>query len=312
MSPAQDLQDLPVALIEPNLHQPRRSFDEASLQELACSIAERGVLQPVLVRRNHEDKHQFIGGDKNKYQLIAGERRWRAAKLAGLQTIPALITEYDDLAALEIGLIENMARQDLNPVEEALACVTLVQELGLTYQQLASRVGRSKSRVANLIRLLKLPEETIELLERGELSGSHGEALLIAQNPQVREALARKAVEQGWSVQALKAHAHESNSSSGSALPVHSSPNHISASPNHISGSGHSSAPPGRPLQGDGSDDVAMNIARVWGDAVGAEVMVRALSGRKLRVEFVFESPEGALAVGGQLAEKIARASKRR
>jgi ParB family chromosome partitioning protein len=213
---------------------------------------------------------------------------------------------------VELALIENMAREDLNPIEEALACVTLVQELGLTYQQLAERVGRSKSRVANLIRLLKLPEETIELMERGELSSSHGEALLIAQNPQVREALARKAVEEGWSVQALKAHAHESNSSSGSALPVHSSPNHISASPNHISGSGHSSAPPGSPLQGDGSDDVAMNIARVWGDAVGAEVMVRALSGRKLRVEFVFESPEGALAVGGQLAEKIARASKRR
>src|ERR1039458_6203187 len=229
-----------------------------------------------------------------------------------VQTIPALISTYDDLAALEAGLIENMAREDLNPIEEALACVTLVQELGLTYQQLAERVGRSKSRVANLIRLLKLPEETIELMERGELSSSHGEALLIAQNPQVREALARKAVEEGWSVQALKAHAHESNSSSGSALPVHSSPNHISASPNHISGSGHSSAPPGSPLQGDGSDDVAMNIARVWGDAVGAEVMVRALSGRKLRVEFVFESPEGALAVGGQLAEKIARASKRR
>ena len=308
MSPAQDLQDLPIALIEPNLSQPRRYFDEATLEALAGSVRERGVLQPVLVR----PKYQLIAGDETKYQLVAGERRWRAAKLAGLQTIPALISTYDDLAALEAGLIENMAREDLNPIEEALACVTLVQELGLTYQQLASRVGRSKSRVANLIRLLKLPEETIELMERGELSSSHGEALLIAQNPQVREALARKAVEEGWSVQALKAHAHESNSSSGSALPVHSSPNHISASPNHISGSGHSSAPPGSPLQGDGSDDVAMNIARVWGDAVGAEVMVRALSGRKLRVEFVFESPEGALAVGGQLAEKIARASKRR
>jgi ParB family chromosome partitioning protein len=303
MSPIQDLQDLPVALIEPNLSQPRRYFDEATLEALAGSVRERGVLQPVLVR----PKYQLIAGDETKYQLVAGERRWRAAKLVGLQTIPALISTYDDLAALEAGLIENMAREDLNPIEEALACVTLVQELGLTYQQLAERVGRSKSRVANLIRLLKLPEETIELMERGELSSSHGEALLIAQNPQVREALARKAVEEGWSVQALKAHAHESNSSSGSALLVHSS-----ASPGHSSGSGHSSAPPGSPLQGDGSDDVAMNIARVWGDAVGAEVMVRALSGRKLRVEFVFESPEGALAVGGQLAEKIARASKRR
>jgi ParB/RepB/Spo0J family partition protein len=331
MSPVQDLQDLPVALIEPNLHQPRRSFDEASLQELAGSIAERGVLQPVIVRPNHEDK--------NKYQLVAGERRWRAAKLTGLHTIPALISEYDDLPALEVGLIENMARQDLNPIEEAHACVTLVQELGLTYQQLASRVGRSKSRVANLIRLLKLPEEIIELMERGELSKSHGEALLIAQDPRVRGALAREAVEHGWSVPTLKARAHASNDSPNhsSALPVYSptSPNHSSpdhhahssaldhSSPDHSSALGHSpafgysspnhsSALPGNPPDGDDSDDVAMNIARVWGDAVGAEVMVRVLSSRKLRVEFVFDSPAGALAVGGQLAEKVARASKRR
>jgi ParB family transcriptional regulator, chromosome partitioning protein len=266
----------------------------------------------VLVRPSNQDK--------NKYQLVAGERRWRAAKLAGLQTIPALVSQYEDLPALEVGLIENMARQDLNPIEEARACVTLVQELGLTYQQLASRVGRSKSRVANLIRLLKLPEETIELMERGELSKSHGEALLLAQDPQVRGALAREAVEQGWSTRTLQARAHESNNSSSSALPDHSS-----ASPNHSSDSAHSPAPlpsssaspvhspaPASPLHGDGSDDLAMNIARVWGDAVGAEVMVRVLSSRKLRVEFVFDSPAGALAVGGQLAETLARASKRR
>jgi ParB family transcriptional regulator, chromosome partitioning protein len=294
MSPVQDLQDLPVALIEPNLSQPRRYFDEAALQELAGSIAERGVLQPVIVRPNHQDKnkYQLVAGDETKYQLVAGERRWRAAKLAGLQTIPALVSQYEDLPALEVGLIENMARQDLNPIEEARACVTLVQELGLTYEQLASRVGRSKSRVANLIRLLKLPDEIIELMERRELSKSHGEALLLAQDPQVREALAREAVEHGWSVPTLKARAHESNNSSSSASPD------------------HSSALPGNPPDGDDSDDVAMNIARVWGDAVGEEVMVRVLSSRKLRVEFVFDSPAGALAVGGQLAEKVARASK--
>jgi ParB family chromosome partitioning protein len=299
MSPVQDLQDLPVALIEPNLHQPRRYFDEEALQELAGSIAERGVLQPVIVRPNHQDKnkYQLVAGDETKYQLVAGERRWRAAKLAGLQTIPALVSQYDDLPALEVGLIENMARQDLNPIEEARACVTLVQELGLTYQQLASRVGRSKSRVANLIRLLKLPDEIIELMERGELSKSHGEALLLAQDPRVREALAREAVEQGWSVPTLKARAHESNDS-----PDH--PAHSSAPLNH------SSASPDHPLHSDDSNDVAMNIARVWGDAVGEEVMVRVLSSRKLRVEFVFDSPAGALAVGGQLAEKVARASK--
>jgi ParB family transcriptional regulator, chromosome partitioning protein len=291
---SQELRDLPLALIEPNLSQPRRSFDEASLQELAGSIRERGVLQPVLVRPNHQDKnkYQLIAGDETKYQLVAGERRWRAAKLAGLQTIPALVSQYEDLPALEVGLIENMARQDLNPIEEARACVTLVQELGLTYEQLASRVGRSKSRVANLIRLLKLPDEIIELMERGELSKSHGEALLLAQDPQVRGALAREAVEHGWSVPTLKARAHESNDS-----------------PDHPT---HSSALPGNPPDGDDSDDVAMNIARVWGDAVGEEVMVRVLSSRKLRVEFVFDSPAGAFALGGQLAEKIARGARRR
>ncbi len=295
MSPVHDLQDLPVALIEPNLSQPRRYFDETTLEELAGSIRERGVLQPVLVRPSNEDKRQSIGGgkdkyqliagDETKYQLVAGERRWRAAKLAGLQTIPALISTYDDLAALEAGLIENMAREDLNPVEEARACVTLAEDLGLSHGQIAERVGRSRSAVSHLVRLLDLPEEIIELIERGELSGSHGKALLTAKDPRVRLELAQKAIEQGWSKRTLEARARASNDSS-------------------------SSASPGNLLHGDDSDDVAMNIARVWGDAVGAEVMVRPMYGRKLRVEFVFESPEGALAVGGQLAEKLARGSK--
>ena len=122
MSPPQQLQDLPVDLIEPNLEQPRQYFDEAKLQELAASVRERGILQPVLVRPLQD----------GKYQLVAGERRWCAARIAGMETIPALISEYDDLAALEVGLIENMAREDLNPVEQARACQTLVNELGLS------------------------------------------------------------------------------------------------------------------------------------------------------------------------------------
>jgi ParB family transcriptional regulator, chromosome partitioning protein len=287
-SSPRDLQHLPLDSIEPNLHQPRRHFDEEALEALADSVRERGVLQPVLVRPIDEDRHQFIGGDKNKYQLIAGERRWRAAKLVGLRTIPALITEYDDLAALEIGLIENMARQDLNPIEEARACVTLVNELGLTYRQLGERVGRSEATIWNVMHLLDLSEEIIELLERGELSKTHAIALLLAKDPRARLELARKAIEQGWSVQTLKTHARASNNSLA-----------------------HSPALPGNPPDGDDSDDVAMNIARVWGNAVGAEVMVRTLPDRKLRVEFVFESPEGALAVGGQLAEKVARGARR-
>jgi ParB family chromosome partitioning protein len=286
MCPSQELRELPVQAIEPNLSQPRRYFDERALEELAGSVRERGVLQPVLVRPLAN----------SKYQLVAGERRWRAAQIAGLETIPALVSPYDDLAALEAGLIENMAREDLNPMEEARACATLVQELGLTYQQIGARVGRSKSGVANLVRLLELSEGIIELLERRELSRSHGEALLVAQNPQVRGALARRALEEGWSTRTLRTRAHECNSS----------PGHDPASPVH------GSAPPGNPLHGDGSDDVAMNIARVWGDAVGAEVMVRALPRRKLRVEFVFDSLEGALAVGGRIGEAIARGTKRR
>ncbi len=268
MSSVQDLQDLPVGSIEPNLQQPRRSFDEATLQELAGSIRERGVLQPVLVRPSNEDKRQLVGGDKDKYQLIAGdetkyqlvagERRWRAAELAGLQTIPALISTYDDLAALEVGLIENMAREDLNPVEEARACVTLVKELGLTYRRLGERVGRSEATMWNVVHLLDLSGEIIELLERGELSKAHGIALLVAKDPQVRLELAQKVIEHGWSVQTLKARARESNNSSSSAPPAHSpalpvySPalGDSSVSDHSSAPLNHSSASPVDPLHG--------------------------------------------------------------
>jgi ParB family chromosome partitioning protein len=279
MSPSQDLRELPVAMIEPNLSQPRRYFDEETLQELAGSIRERGVLQPVLVRP----------WEDGRYGLVAGERRWRAAQLAGLQTIPALVSPYDDLAALEAALIENMAREDLNPVEEARACATLVQDLGLSYREIGARLGCHKSVVSNLMRLLQLPEEILELLERGELSEAHGRALLMIKDPQARQQLARAAIEQGWSTRTLEARARESN--------------------NDVPKPGE--GPVGQGL--DSEEDVtAMNIARVWGDAVGVEVVVRPMYGQKLRVEFVFDSPAGALAVGGQLSEVVARGSRRR
>jgi ParB family transcriptional regulator, chromosome partitioning protein len=282
MCPSQDLRELPLELIEPNHAQPRRHFDEDTLLELAGSIGERGVLQPVLVRP----------WEDGRYGLVAGERRWRAAQIAGLQTIPALVSAYDDLAALEAALIENMARENLNPVEEARACATLSNELGLTYQQIADRVGRSTSGVANLTRLLNLSAEILELMERGELGLGHGLALLVAKDPQVRGELARKAVAEGWTVLRLEACARESNAVE--------------------SVSGHEGQAQDPSQQLDPQYDVAMNIARVWGDAVGEEVMVRPMYGRKLRVEFVFESPEGALAVGGRIAEMIARGSRRR
>jgi ParB family chromosome partitioning protein len=273
--PSQELRKLPVAVIEPNLAQPRRYFDEGMLKELADSVRERGVLQPLLVRPR----------DEGRYELVAGERRWRAARIAGLTMVPALVSLYDDLAALEVGLIENMARENLNPVEEARACTTLVKEFGLTQEKVARRVGRSRAAVSNILRLLDLSEEILELFERGQLSRSHGEALLIAQDSQVRQQLACTAIEEGWSVRTLKAHAGQSNI----AVPAQRQ---------------------GRTEQGHDLDVTALNVARVWGDALGAEVLVRTLPHRKLRLEIVFDSPEGAFAFGGRIGEKIARASK--
>ncbi len=142
----QELRELSLDMIVASPSQPRRHFDEVELQELAGSFGERGLLQPVLVR-------PLQGG---KYELVAGERRWRAAQLAGLRSIPALVSRYDDRAALEVGLIENMARQDLNPVEEARACATLADEFGLSRVQIGRRVGRHETVVSSLISLLRL------------------------------------------------------------------------------------------------------------------------------------------------------------
>ncbi len=197
----QELRDLPVEQIEPNLSQPRRYFDEATLEELAGSLKERGVLQPVLVRPLEE----------GKYQLVAGERRWRAAKIAGLQSIPALVSGYDDAEALQIALIENMAREDLNPVEKARACSTLVNEFGLTLEQVGRPLGRSVGTMSNLISLLKLSEEILEFVERGQLSWNHGIALLMADDLQARGALARAAAKEGWSLRALRGRVRASN-----------------------------------------------------------------------------------------------------
>src|SRR5689334_14307534 len=180
---AEELRQVPLELVSPNPHQPRDTFDEAALLALAESIKMRGVLQPVLVR-------PLPGG---RYELIAGERRWRAAQVAELETIPAIVRHRDDAASLEMALIENMAREDLNPVEEARACAALVEELGLTREDVGLRVGRSRVAVSNLIRLLDLPDDVLELLERGELSEGHGRALLLADGHAVRRSLPRPA-----------------------------------------------------------------------------------------------------------------------
>src|SRR3954462_7741771 len=181
-----DLRQLPVDLIAPNPRQPRREFDKAALLALAGSLGERGVLQPVLVRPS-------TGGT---YELIAGERRWRAAQLAGLETIPAVVAPHEDRESLELALIENMAREDLNPVEEARACSLLVDELGLTREEVGKRGGRSRVAVSNLMRLLDLPDEVLDLLVQGRLSEGHGRALLMARDHADRRRLARAAAEE--------------------------------------------------------------------------------------------------------------------
>jgi ParB family transcriptional regulator, chromosome partitioning protein len=193
----EELRQLPVELINPSPHQPRRAFDEEGILALAESIKLRGVLQPVLVR-------PLAGG---RFELIAGERRWRAARVAELETVPCVIRRHDDAASLEVALIENMARQDLNPVEEARACAALVEELGLTREDVGLRVGRGRVAVSNLIRLLDLPDEALVLLERGELSEGHGRALLLTADQTDRRRLARAAVDGRWSVRELESRA---------------------------------------------------------------------------------------------------------
>jgi ParB family chromosome partitioning protein len=187
---AGELRELPIELVKPNPNQPRTKIDPEALAGLASSIETNGVVQPLLVRPLPD----------GSYELIAGERRWRAAQSAGLEKVPAVVRDQELAERLQVALIENMVREDLNPVDEARACAALVDELGLSKEELARRVGRSRPAVSNLIRLLDLPDEAIELLESGELSEGHGKALLSAEGNDVRRRLARDAARGGWSV----------------------------------------------------------------------------------------------------------------
>jgi len=182
--------DVPVELIRANPGQPRKSFDADALDRLAQSVAESGVVQPLVVQPLSD----------GRYELIAGERRWRAAQKAGLATVPAILRTEEEAHRLQMALVENMAREDLNPIEEARACAALVEELSLSREEVARRVGRSRSAISNLIRLLDLPDQVLELLESGELSEGHGRALLAVKGQDERRRLAREAVAGGWSV----------------------------------------------------------------------------------------------------------------
>ena len=197
----ESLLQIPTRLIDPNPRQPRTTFDDAELADLASSIRARGVLQPVLVR-------PLAGG---RYELVAGERRLRAAKLAELDRVPALVRSTADDERLELALIENMAREDLNPVDAARACAALVDELGLSKEEIGRRVGRSRASISNTIRLLELPDEVLAMLESDELSEGHGRAILQLRDRQDQRALARRARDQALSVRETEALARGSD-----------------------------------------------------------------------------------------------------
>src|SRR5919112_1805974 len=187
---SEDLKEIDIDLIDPNNLQPRTRFDEAQLEELAQSIKANGIVQPVLVRR--------IGGER--YQLVAGERRWRAAQRAGLRQIPAVIREIPDDRMLELALIENIQRQELNAIEEAHAYKRLIETLGLTQETVAQRVGRDRSFVTNYLRLLRLPEDIQRLVEEEKLSMGHARALLGVDDADIQRRIARNIMEQSLSV----------------------------------------------------------------------------------------------------------------
>ncbi|MGO9899197.1 MAG: ParB/RepB/Spo0J family partition protein [Solirubrobacteraceae bacterium] len=260
----EELRQIPIDLVDPNPSQPRRTFDEESLVALAESIRLRGVLQPILVR-------PLASG---RYELVAGERRLRAAQIAEMALVPAVVRHQDDATSLELALIENMAREDLNPVEEARACAALVEELGLTREEVGLRVGRSRVAVSNLIRLLDLPDEALVLLERRELTEGHGRALLLSPDNATRRSLARQAAASSWSVREVESRAR------------------LTASP---------SPPPlshGRSSPADPSADRQAAIDRIsdaLGEALSADVTVRA-AGSGFRATLSFESLDDALA----------------
>jgi len=182
--------ELPVYKVEPNPDQPRREFDEEELQALADSISVHGVIQPLTVREM----------PNGYYQIIAGERRWRAARIAGLSDVPVVVVEADDRKAMELALIENLQRQDLNPVEEAMGYQTLMEEYGLTQESTAERVGKSRSAVANTLRLLALTPEVLELLKEGKLTAGHARAILSLKSEKMQLEAAKKIIALSLSV----------------------------------------------------------------------------------------------------------------
>ncbi len=202
------LRDIAVDLIHPNPNQPRVHFDEAALAELSASIATIGVLQPILVRPSGE-----------KFELIAGERRWRAARSAGLTVIPAIVRVTDDVSSVEQALVENLHRQDLTPLEEAAAYQQLLEDFNMTHEQVATKVGKSRSAITNAIRLLSLPASIQQLLADGRLSAGHAKALLGTPDRAKQESLARQAADLGWTVRGIEDAVRGTNTPSPTPTP---------------------------------------------------------------------------------------------
>ena len=195
LSEGSRVQQIPVADIEPNPFQPRMNLDEAGIEELKRSIQEKGVIQPIVVRR-------LEGG---RYQIVIGERRWRAVKEAGMETIPAIVRDVSSVEEMiELALVENIQREDLNPIDEANAYKVLMEECNLTQEEVAKRVGKDRSTVANLLRLLKLPDEVQERILDGELSMGHARALLSLDDPEEQVRLCREIIKNGWSVRKVE------------------------------------------------------------------------------------------------------------
>ena len=203
-----DLIEVKLIDIEPNKEQPRKTFDEKALSELADSIREHGLLQPIIVK-------PLTNGT---YRIIAGERRWRASRIAGLETVPVIIKDFDDKEVMEVALIENLQREDLNPVEEAMGYRSLMDAFGMTQEQVAERVGKSRSAVANALRLLNLRPQELELLKLGKITAGHARALLSAADALTREEMLEKALN-GASVHDLERIARASQKRKGNREP---------------------------------------------------------------------------------------------
>ena len=263
------LREIAVELVRPNPRQPRHAFGGEALIALAESIRARGILQPLVVR-------PLIDGT---FELVAGERRLRAAKMAGLDRVPAVVRETAEAERLELALVENMAREDLNAVEEARACATLVEDLGITKEELGRRVGRSRVAISNLIRLLELPDEALELIERGLLSEGHGRAILMCRDQSERRRLAQEAQRNGWSVRETERRARES------------------------AGAGDGGVRRRAPVTVHPDLEDALGAAEdALSAALGREVRVR-VRGDRVRAEFeLSEPPEGV-----ELAERLLR-----